>query len=158
MRSELPRSLPILLLALAAGCATGQPGPGISGTLVQAAECEVVAEGSAPIRGTGRLHILGNNQRERGYLALACANRGEGYSRNLLLVFNVGAERGTIPDGTYPIVRGGGQGQGTVATLLYYAPPVYLAGSGGTVAIQRDSAGRLLARVHATTVRRRRPM
>lgn len=150
------RFLPIFFLSLAAGCATGRPGPNISATLVQKAECEFVAEGSPPIPRTARLHTLGNSETERGYLGLSCSANGRG-SHDMILVFNADAGLGTIPDGTYPIVRYGTESPSIVAYLLYSVQPVYLAGAAGTVAIQRDSAGRLLARVHSTTVRRRRP-
>lgn len=150
------RFLSIFLLALAAGCATGRPGPDVSATLVQKAECEFMAEGSPPIPGTARLHTLGNSETERGHLGLSCSANARG-SHDMLLVFNVDAGLGTIPDGTYPIVRYGTESPSIVAYLLYSVHPVYLGGAAGTVTIQRDTAGRLLARVHATTVRRPRP-
>lgn len=156
-RMKLP-CLCIPFLALAGACATGQPGPGLDATVASGAGCEFGVVGGARVVGTGRLHTLGNHGENRGRLGLGCSSRGEGGHRSLTILFNVDAGRGTIPDGSYPILRGGtGQSQRPAAEVLYSAPPVYLAADSGTVTIRRDAEGRVIARVDATTVRRRRP-
>jgi len=145
-------------LVLAVACTARRPGPNLSADVVTGPGCEFGIDGAPRVVGNGTLHRPGKYGVQRGHLGISCSTgAGRGY-RSVTILFNVAAHAGTIPEGTYDIVRGGvGRSRGPVAEVVYYGPPYYLAADGGSVTIRRDAEGRMLVHLDAITIHTRRP-